>query len=412
MNGAKVVGRIVRLMLAAAVSATALAGAVHLETPASTGVERQLTFIREALGSGAGAGAQSLFPEGYFFAHALYGLAWVDLGLGLPPGRRGKALREARWALEQLDSPAGKEPFSAALTPAYGVFYVGWTNWLRGGIVQLQPAGERNPAEVQRFTADSTSLAAAFDGSGSPYLQAYPGQAWPVDSTVAIASLTQYDRIMTPRFSPTKMRWLAAVRQRLDPRTGLLPHRVDPDTGAPQEVARGSSQSVIQRFLPDVDPGFAGQQYLVFRKDFVARPLGLGPAVREYPHGVDGPADVDSGPLPLGISLSATVVSVGAARVNGDDALADALASYGEFAGLPIDTGFSKRYAFGALPIGDAFLAWARSARPWVSGNPPAPATTVTWAWKVPLLVVLVIVGVAPWIPALRRRRRKSSTVD
>ena|SRR5215218_3133485 len=56
------------------------------------------------------------------------------------------------------------------------VFYRGWTNWLRGG------------------------LGAAFDASASPYLTAYPGQAWPVDSTVAMASLRLHDTLLPARF--------------------------------------------------------------------------------------------------------------------------------------------------------------------------------------------------------------------
>src|SRR5215207_3377786 len=192
------------------------------------------------------------------------------------------------------------------------VFYRGWTNWLRGG------------------------LGAAFDASASPYLTAYPGQAWPVDSTVAMASLRLHDTLLPARFGGTVERWLREVRERLDPRTGLLPHRVDPNTGEPVEGARGSSQSVIHRFLIDVDPSFARDQYLRFRNRYVVSPLGLGPAVREYPDGLDGPADVDSGPLPLGVSLSATVVAIGAAQVHGDAPLAAAMASYGELAGMPV----------------------------------------------------------------------------
>ena len=144
----------------------------------------------------------------------------------------------------------------------------------------------------------------------------------PVDSTVAIAALRLHDSLLPARFDGTVARWLDGVRQRLDPATGLLPHRVDPVTGAPAEVARGTSQSVIHRFLPEIDPAFAREQYLRFRDSFVVSPLRLGPAVREYPLGTDGAGDVDSGPLLLGVSLSATVVTLGAAGVFGFMAVA------------------------------------------------------------------------------------------
>ncbi|MFF4615395.1 hypothetical protein [Nonomuraea jabiensis] len=410
----------VRLILAVVVSACALAGVVRLTVPATAGtsgeppgVQRQLAFLRAALDAGAGDEAQALFPEGYFFLHALYGLSWVELGMREPAGERSRALREARWALSRLDSPAGRAPFSPGLTPPYGVFYRGWSNWLRGGVLSLEPAGRRDAAEVRRFAEDSAALGAAFDASfdagGSPYLAAYPGQAWPVDSTVAVASLRLHDTILAPRFGGTVERWLREVRRRLDPRTGLLPHRADPGGGAPAEVARGSSQSMIQRFLVDVDPGFAAEQYARFRELYVATPLGLGPAVREYPEGLDGPADVDSGPLPLGVSLSATVVTLGAAQAHSDAPLASALAGYGELAGLPVDTPWTKRYAFGLLPIGDAFLAWAKTARPWVARSPSAPPATVSWWWRTPLLILLTALAAAPWLPALRRRFRPAA---
>jgi hypothetical protein len=400
--------RWVRRLAAVLVTACALLGAVRLVGPTTdeAGIRRQLAFLRTALDGGAADEAQQLFPEGYFFLHELYGLAWVELGRRDPPGAGATALREARWALARLDSPAGRAPFSAALTPSYGVFYRGWTNWLRGGVLSLQPAGHRDPGELQRFTDDSAALAAAFDASASPYLAAYPGQAWPVDSTVAMASLRLHDTLLPARYGATVRRWLAGVRQRLDPATGLLPHRVELATGAPVEVARASSQSVLQRFLVDIDPAFAREQYLRFRDRYVVWPLGLGPAVREYPKGLAGPSDVDSGPLPLGVSLSATVVTVGAARVEGDAALADALANYGELAGVPVETPWTKRYAFGQLPIGDAFLAWSRSARPWVVPVPAAPPGTVAWWWPVPLLALLTVAGALPWLPALYRRIR------
>ncbi|WP_345155330.1 hypothetical protein [Nonomuraea rubra] len=397
---------------AAVISLCALAGAVRLVVPATAGpdgeppgVRRQLAFLRSALDAGAAGQAQALFPEGYFFLHVLYGLSWVELAQR-DGTTRPEALRESRWALRRLDAPPGREPFSPDLDPPHGVFYRGWTNWLRGGVLALQPDDARDPAELRRFTEDSAALGRAFDRSRSPFLEAYPGQSWPVDSTVAVASLRLHDTLRPPRYAATVDRWLRGTRERLDPRTGLIPHRAEPGTGEPAEVARGSSQSLIQRFLADIDPAFSAGQYLRFRDRYVVTPLGLGPAVREYPRGMDGPGDVDSGPLPLGVSLSATAVTLGAAQVRGDAPLAAALASYGELAGLPIGTPWTKRYAFGLLPVGDAFLAWSKTARPWVSRPDGPPPASVTWWWRAPLLLLLAVIGTAPWAPALWRRRR------
>jgi hypothetical protein len=386
-----------RRIAAVLVTLLALVAAGRLVTPQQTpGVRQQLTFLRAQLDAGAAEEAQRLFPEGYFFLHALYGLAHVDLGRAAADP--AEHVREARWALDRLATPAGRAPFDAGLTPAYGVFYQGWSNWLRGGIVSLDP----DPALRRDFASASAALAAAFDAAPTPYLAAYPGQAWPVDSTVAVASLRLHDKLGPPRYAGTIDRWLAGVRQRLDPATGLLPHTVDPASGAPTSVARGTSQSIIQRFLVDIEPAFARSQYLRFRSLFVVRPLRLGPAVREYPVGQDGPGDVDSGPLPLGVSLSATAVTLGAAAVQGDGRLAGALANYGELIGVPVSTPWSKRYAVGVLPIGDAFLAWSKTARPWVAAQPAPLPPAVGPQWRLPFLALLALAVLLSWLPVAR----------
>jgi hypothetical protein len=271
---------------------------------------------------------------------------------------------------------------------------------LRGGLIALK---QSDAADLDAFTSESVEIATAFRIARTPYLASYPGQAWPVDSVVAIASLRLYDSLVAPRFGQVARNWVATAKQHLDPATGLLPHQV-----APQLVgARASSQGIAQRFLVDVDPTFARAQYASFRNEFVTR---LG--VREYPKGSAGKGDVDSGPLVLGMSLSATVVTLGAAQVQ-NDPLADRLDREGELVGLPWTGLTTKRYLFGAMPIGDAFLAWSKTARPFVAGE--QAKSDGTWWWRVPWLVLL-------WLPALvlwgswrygrrgRRRLRRTAT--
>ncbi|MEU2032870.1 hypothetical protein [Nocardia amamiensis] len=361
-----------------------------------TDVVAQLRFLRGGLGSGLGEEMQGMFPEGYFFSHALYGLAWADVARG-DTTYRDEALREARWALERLGSPSGRAVFDARLRPAYGVFYVGWSSRLRGAVIELAGAGA---PETAQFTADCEALAAAF-GTDGPFLAAYPGQAWPVDNVVAVAALRLHDRLVGSRFEPVIAEWLTSARAHLDPVTGLLPHQSAPV----MEGARGSSQSVIQRFLPEIDAAWAGEQYNAFRRLFVDTPLGL-PGVREYPHGRNGAGDVDSGPLILGVSASATVVAIGAARVHGDRSLAGPLTGLGESLGIPVTLGNSKRYAFGVLPIGDAFLAWS-FAIPLATTTPSFPPV-VPWWWRVPWHALALTVLTLLWFPVVRELVRRA----
>lgn len=390
--------------------------------PQRSDVPAQLRFIRAALDGGAGEDMQQFFPEGYFFSHVLYGLAWVNVGLG-DTAQHELAVSEASWALEQLESPAGRSVFSEALTPPYGVFYVGWSNWLRGGLLKLQTAAERDAAEVERFQADMRALAAAFEASETPFLAAYPGQAWPVDSTVGVAALRLHDRLFesvaltpplrspllqgeggqtqqttnTTQFEAIIAEWVQKAKLLVDPATGLLPHRVDYQLGAMLDGARGSSQSVMQRFLPEIDPAWAAEQYAGFRERFVTTVLGV-PGVREYPHGTEGAGDVDSGPLLFSVSLSASVVTVAAARVQADAALAHPLLDVGEALGMAVEFGGQKRYAMGVLPVGDAFLAWAKSDRLWNDSPQPAnyAAPFPAW-WRLPLHGVTLAVLTLLW---------------
>src|SRR4051812_2633636 len=134
--------RTLRLCLAVLITAAAFLGAVRLTVPAdgAHGVRKQLAFLKGELRDGAASRAQGDFPEGYFFLYALYGLTEVDLGLASPSSSRADELREARWALAALSTAEGREPFASPDVPLpYGVFCRGWVNWLRGGILSLQP---------------------------------------------------------------------------------------------------------------------------------------------------------------------------------------------------------------------------------------------------------------------------------
>jgi hypothetical protein len=363
-------------------------------------VEAQLNFIDASLASGAAEEMQRLFPEGYAFSHALYGLAWVEVGMREAPGspRHTRAVDEARAALSHLDSPRGRAAFSADLDPPYGVFYVGWSSWLRGGLLHITPPDERPLAEVARFQRDCDALARAFERSPTPYLSAYPGQAWPVDNVVAIAALRLHDTLFPPKYEHIIVGWLAEVQQRLDPATGLIPHRVDAATGAPLAGARGTSQSLLLRFLVEIDPAWAQEQYTRFRELFIAPLLGM-PGTREYPHGTEGVGDVDSGPLVGGISASSTAVTLGTALVYRDRTLADPLLHTGELTGMPLRLGRTKRYLLGALPIGDAFLVWAKTARPWLVASPEVTLPpVVAWWWKAPFHAVTLVLLCAFWL--------------
>jgi hypothetical protein len=159
-------------------------------------------------------------------------------------------------------------------------------------------------------------------------------------------------------------------------------------------------------FLPEIDAEWATVHYRAFRNRYVSSLLGV-PGVREYPSGVYGVGDVDSGPLIFGLSASASVVSIAAASANGDEELASELSRGAEMCGLPVSWAGRKRYALGVAPVGDAFLVWARSGP--AREVAPGARTSVSrpWAFHGVSMMVAAVLTVASVRVVRRRDHRK-----
>lgn len=362
-------------------------------------VDESRRAVRAELEAGAADEMQALFPEGHLFMWTLYGLAEADIA-----EHRGDpaALAHAREALAQVESAAARAPFDVSLEPPYGAFYQGWTTLLRARLVELGVEDER----AALFDSVRT-IGTAFAQARDPFLPSYPGRAWPCDSVVALAALRTAERAGVGNADRTVDRWLLQTEARLDPTTGLYPH----EAGATE--ARGTSQTILLRYLPLVAPDVARGQYLRFRSTFVVTHFGL-PAVREHPGGdtpLYDPGDVDSGPLLDDVSFSASAVAIGTATVNGDRHLADALRHAADAVGVPVGIQ-EKRYLAGRLPIADAFLLWAKTAPAPMGRAPEGPPGR---GWPVPTLALdggLTLVGLGlafPWRRRIRRIRRPTT---
>lgn len=368
--------RIFGWALGFAVSALAL-GRVALApdpaTPAGTRVAlAQLAHLKPGLEARANE-MQDAFPEGRVFTLALYGLAWVEIGLGsTDQAMRARALAEARAALALAEAPQSREPFVEAGGLPYGMFYEGWTGHLRAGTLHLAGGAAGDAA----FRASCDRLEAAFRSHG-PFVDSYPGQAWPGDNAVGAAVLRSCGTLLGPRYARAAEDWLCAALREADPATGLIPH----EAGSPHP--RGESTALMIRFEAEIDPAVAAAQYAIFERVFATRFAGVLPAVREYPRGTRGGEDVDSGPIVLGVSAPASVVGIAAARMVGHTAAAADLRASPEVLGVPLQWRGRRSYAFGVLPVGEAFLAWASVVRPW--NVPPAATSSASpfgaWRW-------------------------------
>lgn len=334
---------------------------VRLHRPGNLGTaEAQLRSLEEKLGNGAAEEMQELFPEGYVFTWSLYGLSSAQLARQLPPddARRPHLLAETRRALAAVRSEKGREIFDAEMDRPYGAFHTSWSLLLLAEYVRA--AGPRNvpPEVLAEFTREADRFAQALGRYGSPFMESYPEQVWPGDTSPGIAALGIYDATVGPRYGAVIRQWVADARARMDPRLHALTHTAEPRTGRPSGGVRGESLALMSRLLVDADPAFAREQYAVLRAHFLDSVLGV-PGFLEYPRGMRGAEDMDTGPLILGFSGPAVVVGATAARVNGDLEVADAVLGGVEVTGVPIQLGGRRTYAFGELPVGDAFIAWA-----------------------------------------------------
>jgi hypothetical protein len=328
--------------------------------------------------------------------------------------RRGGCLRwhSTGWRGWTWDAAPPTRPCARTETLPYGVFYEGWTAHLRAGTLHL--AGRGAQADTA-FRAACERLDLAFR-TGGPFLDTYPGQAWPGDNAVAAAALRSCGTLLDARYTHTARAWLGAALRHADPATGLLPH----DAGLP--APRGESVALMIRFVAEIDPAVAAAQYRGMERTFATRFAGLLPAVREYPHGVSGSGDVDSGPIILGVSAPASVVGVAAARLTGHARAAADLRASAEVLGMPLQWNGRRSYALGQLPVGDAFLAWASVVRPWNVPAPPASSDTPYDGWRIiwcglwGLLLLLSLARLARIVnagrviarPGLMRKQRRA----
>ena len=112
------------------------------------------------------------------------------------------------------------------------------------------------------------------------------------------------------------MGFLRVLRERADPATGLFPSSVSDIENA--TVPRGCALSWSASYLVQLEPAIARDQYLRQRDVLGDAILGIG-GFREWPRGRGGDADLDSGPIVLGIGVAATGLGLGPARIFRDE---------------------------------------------------------------------------------------------
>jgi len=256
----------------------------------------------------------------------------------------------------------GRDPLDALGSHQAHVAYLGYLNLVLSLHRDLDP-DSRHAHLNDRITAHLVRLSR---GSPTGLLETYPGEVYPVDNSVFIASVAVHDLATDADHHAFLGGWCSRLPRFRDPDTGLLYQRVDGATGRALDRGRGSGTAFAAWFLSFADSGLSADLHRTVRDELFGTFVGFG-VTREYARGVLGLGDIDSGPVVLGFGVSATGFTLASARAQGDDETFRRAYATAQLFGAPVDRGGKRRFALGG-PIGDAMmfaLTTARPAREW-----------------------------------------------
>jgi hypothetical protein len=194
------------------------------------------------------------------------------------------------------------------MDPGEGHAYLGYVALGLGMLRRVDPENEH--ARLHDRLVEK--LADRLLRSRTGLIETYPGETWPPDVAAVAGAIGLHATATGVERRAALERWGERfARCAVEPETGMLrQHTSSCGHGTP----RGSGTAVGAYFLSFSNPDLTRRLHGALQERSV---LGFG-AIREYPRGVWGVGDVDSGPVILGVSVGATGFGLGSARANGD----------------------------------------------------------------------------------------------
>ncbi len=331
-------------------------------------LRQQANGVAEWLDSGVHTGqfstGTSLFDQEWVFGTAQMAALGFGQVASVDPGRRDEHLARMEAAIDAMLSDAGrafdagkwKEDPLASLDGGRGhAAYLGYTNLalsLHRSLVADSRYGTLNDAL-------SDAIAARVLREKHGVFETYPGERYPVDTAAGVASIVLHDRVTGRDHAAALDHWRAAFHtsQRAGD-NGLLYQSTRAD-GRPSMPERGSGTFLTAWFLSFGDPELGCDLYARGR-DTLFSTVGPVVGMREYAPGTVGRADIDSGPIAMGLGVSATGFGLGAARACGDTETAEALTRTAEWFGAADVEGdvlhWRSGTALGGAPVADAIM--------------------------------------------------------
>ncbi|MGJ8641407.1 MAG: hypothetical protein ACSHYA_18605 [Opitutaceae bacterium] len=188
------------------------------------------------------------------------------------------------------------------------------------------------------------------------------GAIWTSDQTTHLYAIYRADQVFDTDHSSTRERWFQTMQSEfIQDGTDLLYSRVSINPKRIDSPPRASSLAWTIIFLKEMYPTFVAQQFTGLEKHRSQRVFSLA-VYREFPGwGLLRLGDMDSGPLILGFSPSATGFSLAAQKLYGNHKDYQRTYRIFEIFGRPISDKNGKRYRMGNA-MGDAILLYSMIA--------------------------------------------------
>ena len=241
--------------------------------------------------------------------------------------------------------------------------YLGYLNIALGMARLVIP----DPDWASTHDALTASLERRLADAPRALVETYPGEAYPPDVSAVAGSIGLHGTATgTPH--PALAPWARAFEEHYLDDSGLLVQSALVGSGRAVDVPRASGTAIAAYFTSFSDPMLSTRLHGGVERGAISV-LGFG-AVREYPPGHLGLGDIDSGPVLLGLGVSATGFALAGARIHQDRRLFVSLARTAHLFGAPHDRAGRRDYVTGG-PLGNAILLAMLTAGPGAAEGQP-----------------------------------------
>ena len=276
-------------------------------------------------------------------------LAHPEQRARLAPAMQRSVERLVAAETNAFGTAAWGRPGLTDLVGGEGHGYLGYANLALSMLRLVDSSSSQASLNDQLTDALGSRLEAAPHG----LFETYPGEAYPSDIAMVAASIALHDCAVGRPERAFMPAWRARFRRYIDRDSGLLYQAADARTGSPIDAPRGSGTAIAVYATAFVDRDLSRELYAALRRQALSV-LGFG-MMREYPAGQRGDGDIDSGPVLLGVGVSATGFALAAARLHGDRELFTQLYRTVDLFGVPLRDARGRHFMSGG-PLGNAIL--------------------------------------------------------